>query len=450
MAYVPGYRHDLFISYAHGDDREWIALLVARLEPALKQRLGIRPAIWIDDDQLRASRDFSVEIPESVRSSAVFLLLTSPTYIRSSYCVDAECRTCADTLPARRARFATDSFSSERFAFRCPVLSTDDNEHWSLFPGLTDIPFCDDSDTFAIGSPAFETSFRRLVGEVVGLLKRMRNHSTSVFLYPPLPAADIENAHGALTAELIAHSHRLLPDRKVNLAEQLREASLSVFLLGEEYDETAGELVEVASSIDKPWVAWCSPSVEQHAGPEQAGFCGHVEQLDSARKTYLDAGVTAAKLKEEVLALLGPDTRALPEAQGKPRVYLVYNARDRAEVKNAGLISYHFRKDVHFEHPDDPAQHTARLTRSDGVLLVWGNAGEEWCSREFAEMVQTSRRAAVHGLCLFDPAEVKTDAVRALREGFRDVFAGEQFGRFDPAGLVPFFTPLLRRQDQRP
>ena len=107
MAYVPGYTHDVFVSYAHGDDREWIALLAARLEPALKQRLGTKPAIWIDDDQLRASRDFSAEIPDSVRSSAVFLLLTSPTYIRSTYCVDEECRTFADSLPARRARFAS-------------------------------------------------------------------------------------------------------------------------------------------------------------------------------------------------------------------------------------------------------------------------------------------------------------------------------------------------------
>ena len=82
--------------------------------PALKQRLGTKPAIWIDDDQLRASRDFSAEIPDSVRSSAVFLLLTSPTYIRSTYCVAEECRTFADSLPARRARFASEEFAAER------------------------------------------------------------------------------------------------------------------------------------------------------------------------------------------------------------------------------------------------------------------------------------------------------------------------------------------------
>ncbi len=126
-------------------------------------------------------------------------------------------------------------------------------------------------------------------------------------------------------------------------------------------------------------------------------------------------------------------------------MYLVYNARDRIERANAGLISFHFRKDVHFEHPDDPAQHTLRLSRSDGVLLVWGSADEDWCSREFMEMVQTSRRHGARGLCLFDPVDSKAAAVEQIRKEFGDLYIGEEFGRFDPARLATFFTPLLRR-----
>jgi hypothetical protein len=64
------------------------------------------------------------------------------------------------------------------------------------------------------------------------------------------------------------------------------------------------------------------------------------------------------KLREEVLALLGPDPRALPDAQGKPRVSLVYNARDKADFKNAALISHHSSKRRALRHPDDPAQHS--------------------------------------------------------------------------------------------
>lgn len=449
MGYVPGFAHDLFVSYAHGDDRLWVTRLVDRLEPALKQRLGLRTDIWVDDEALRRSRDVSREIPEAVEASAVFLLLASPSYIRSQYCVAQECGGFANTVPAKRARFRLPDFANEWFAFRCLLLPVDGNEHWTLFPGLTDLTFCNDSETFVPGSQEFETGFRRLVNELVGLLKRMRNASTSVFLYPPHPGDEVAAARTALAAELSAQSYRILPDRTVNVADQVREASMSVFLLGGTFDEAAGELIELAAAErDKAWVAWASPAAEQTADADQSGFCAYVEQLDSPRKTYLNAAVSVAKLKEEVVGLLRPDPRVAPQTGSKPRVYLVYNARDRAEMKNAGLISFHFRKAVHFEHPDDPAQHTARLTRSDGVLLVWGNADEEWCSREFAEIVQTSTDRRVNGLCVFEPVAPKSAAIQHIRSGFGDLFIGEQSGRFDPARLSTFFDPILRRAQE--
>lgn len=45
MAYVPGLQHDVFISYAHRDDREWIARLVQLLQSALDRRLGTKTDI---------------------------------------------------------------------------------------------------------------------------------------------------------------------------------------------------------------------------------------------------------------------------------------------------------------------------------------------------------------------------------------------------------------------
>lgn len=59
--------------------------------------------------------------------------------------------------------------------------------------GIGDIVFCDQADTLAIGTPAFEASFRSLTGELVALLQRMRNHSTPVFLYPPNPSAELQD-----------------------------------------------------------------------------------------------------------------------------------------------------------------------------------------------------------------------------------------------------------------
>ncbi len=451
MAYVPGFEHDVFVSYAHGDDRKWVEAFVRLLQSDLDDKLGSATDVWLDTEDNRPSRDFSREIPGAVRTSAVFVLLASPTYIRSEYCVDIECKVFASTLDDRRGRFQSAEFANEQFALRCPILPIDNNDHWALFPGVTDIAFADAAGTFAHETADFKRSFGRVVGELASLLKRMRNHSTAVFLYPSSPGADLRDTHGALTAELSARSYRILPDKRVKLADQLREAALSVFLLGEHYDESIPELVEIAATQrQKPWVVWCSPSIES-AAVDQVGFHAHLEQLDSPTKTYLKPGILPAKLKEEVLALLRPPERPRREASDRPSVYLVYNARDAAERKNAGIISYTFRKEIHFEHPDNPAEHTRRLAHSDGVLLVWGNADEEWCSREFLEIVQASRRPDANGLCVFDPKEPKVGAIAEIRRSFGDhLYIGEQFGLFNPALLEPFFTPLRRRtQDDR-
>ena len=451
MAFVPGFQHDVFVSYAHGDDRKWVEAFVSRLQADLDDKLGSATQIWLDAEDNRPSRDFSREIPAAVQSSAVFLLLASPTYIRSAYCVDVECKMFAGTLDQRRGRFTAAEFANEQFALRCPILPIDNNDHWALFPGLTDIAFADAGGTFALDTADFKRSFGRLVGELADLLKRRRNHSTAVFLYPPSPGGDLTEAQAVLTAELTARSYRVLPDKRVKLQEQLREAALTVFLVGEQYDENAGELVELAAAQKRPWVVWCAPSVE-NAAVDQVGFHAHIEQLDSAAKTYLKPGILPAKLKEEVLALLKPPERPPVDTSDRPSVYLVYNARDAAERKNAGIISYTFRKEIHFEHPDNPAEHTRRLAHSDAVLLVWGNADEEWCSREFLEIIQASRRPEANGLCVFDPREPKTGAIAEIRKSFGDhLYIGEQFGPFNAAVLEPFFTPLRRRtQDDRP
>src|SRR5437764_3824452 len=181
MPFVPGFEHDVFISYAHGDDRDWINRFLDRLRPALSRRLP-GAEVWIDKDDLRASRNFEQDIPTSLESSAVLISLVSPTYIDRPYCVHQECRRFGELAAARKQpkqRFAGREFAADLFGFRCPILPMPDNAYWSgLIPGATDISFCDDVYTFPIASAAFEERFRVLLRELVSLLSRMRNHST--------------------------------------------------------------------------------------------------------------------------------------------------------------------------------------------------------------------------------------------------------------------------------
>jgi hypothetical protein len=407
----------------------------------LKQRLGVEPDFWIDSEDLRRHRDFNKEIPASVKSSAVFLFFPSPSYIRSGYCVHEECRAFAETLPLKHNRFSAHDFANDLFAFRYVLLPVDGNEHWQLFPGLTDITFCDDSGTFSAASPEYEASFREAARGLMDLLKRMRNHSHAVFVYPFTPGPVLKEAYDKLTAELTAQNYRLLPDRQVSLPDQLREASLSVFVLGDIYDESVDNLSKAASKAGKPWVVWCSPATRD-AEPTQMGFLTELERLDSEMKTFLNEAITPSKLTEEVLALLRPNAQMVDLPSDKPRVYVVYSPRVREDKASAGQIIYNYRNKFHFDVPDDPAQHTSRLASSDGVLVIWGKSDEDWCAREFESMIRVSQRARSRGLCLFDPESTKTSIADLLSTNPVKIHLVRQFGKFDPGMLQPFFDSI--------
>jgi hypothetical protein len=449
MAFVPGFEHDIFVSYAHGDDRDWINGFFNQLKHRL-ERLLPGTKVWIDRDDVRESCDFEKDIPASLQSSAVLISLVSPIYIQRPYCVHHECRFFVDLVTARKRppqRFAAPEFDAELFGFRCPILPLENKEYWNnLIPGATDIPFCDDLETFPIASPQFEEKFRVLLRRLRDLLLRMRNHCTPVLIYPRNPPPELKEAHSALSRELNAQSYRILPEDEFDPAPKVGGCELAVLLLGARYDETARRLLDAPRARDKQFVVWPSPALEGTDDPDQRDLFQDLFRMESGRNVLLSSDITPEKLKEEVLALLNPKAKIPLPVEGKPRVYLIYDSRKNSEKNNAGKIASHYKDDFRFEHSDNPRQHTSCLTQSEGVLLVWGDAGEEWCAAEFEQMVRLSNRQRSRGLCLFDPREPKRLLAEQIRTTYSDppIHVAEQFGPFDPARLEPFFRPIRR------
>lgn len=93
MAFVPGAKNDVFISYAHFDNEggvtgeRWVSDFVHRLEGALKQRLGYPVGIYFDTRSLEGHQNLS-EILENVRQSAVFVPILSPSYVNRKWTKD--------------------------------------------------------------------------------------------------------------------------------------------------------------------------------------------------------------------------------------------------------------------------------------------------------------------------------------------------------------------------
>ncbi len=87
-AYVPGFQEDVFISYGHIDNapaEPWVEQLHARLEERLPQILGENIRIW-RDRKLNGAEALWDVLEKRISSSALFLSVLSPRYVKSPAC----------------------------------------------------------------------------------------------------------------------------------------------------------------------------------------------------------------------------------------------------------------------------------------------------------------------------------------------------------------------------
>src|SRR5712691_3390036 len=96
MAFVPGFRHDVFVSYAHVDDmpipgvdKGWVTTFIAYLKIRLSQSLGRTDAysLWMDYRfESERHAEIAPAILDNIRQSAVLVLILSPGYLASEWC----------------------------------------------------------------------------------------------------------------------------------------------------------------------------------------------------------------------------------------------------------------------------------------------------------------------------------------------------------------------------
>jgi hypothetical protein len=94
MNFVPGYTHDIFVSYAQVDDltdREdeegWVTTLIRRLMIRLAQLLGRQDnfSLWFDH-QLAHHVNITPEIMGTLEKTATLVVILSPGYLESPWC----------------------------------------------------------------------------------------------------------------------------------------------------------------------------------------------------------------------------------------------------------------------------------------------------------------------------------------------------------------------------
>jgi hypothetical protein len=101
MAFIPGYEHDIFVSYAHVDDLPfadmaggqerstgWVSILVRHLKNELAQKVGRAEAVsvWFDSHNLRGNHSLLDEIGTRLERSAILVAVLSSGYAASEWC----------------------------------------------------------------------------------------------------------------------------------------------------------------------------------------------------------------------------------------------------------------------------------------------------------------------------------------------------------------------------
>ena len=91
MAYVTGYEHDIFISYAQVDDQllpdmeqGWVTTLAAGLKTLLESKLRA-VSVWMDRE-LALNAPLTPAILDALRQTAVLIVVMSPGYLKSEWC----------------------------------------------------------------------------------------------------------------------------------------------------------------------------------------------------------------------------------------------------------------------------------------------------------------------------------------------------------------------------
>jgi hypothetical protein len=91
MAYVPGYKHDIFVSYARADDQfGWVTEFVNALTIQLDALLGRKQAcdVWWDRADLDEAAQLTKQFETTLRDTTILVVVLSKAYDASPWCAD--------------------------------------------------------------------------------------------------------------------------------------------------------------------------------------------------------------------------------------------------------------------------------------------------------------------------------------------------------------------------
>jgi len=413
MGYIPYVKNDIFISYRHvaNDDYvHWVDVFRERLQAKLQELVG-NVVIWRDKDAIRAGDQWRPEIADALEQTAIFLAIISRTYFDPGVCpeeLDRFLKQAQESGDAKKRLIVP--------IFKQPPKSEDDVprelagiHHHQFFqwnpPGThnfrefrpgkgteTDGQFCETLERLA----------QDLMYQIEALNGRAKEGAVGkIFLASVAP--ELHDEREKLRSDLQQRGYVGVPEYpylwnssglEERLTADLAEAELCVHLLPShssnepETHERARRQLELATKAMKdkgkpPPLVWIQPAAEVDAGARTV--IDYVEReltnegveysrgaLEDFKTQILDklpraqARTGPSAVREVALLLEGGDL----EAAGEVRRFLTNQLNlDAVPVKFAGAS------------PADPSFLADTLKQGERCIIYWGGQGEDWVYR---------------------------------------------------------------------
>ncbi|MFL6215563.1 MAG: toll/interleukin-1 receptor domain-containing protein [Blastocatellia bacterium] len=447
MGYLPGYQHDIFISYAHVDnavvseEAGWVTRFREHLDVQLSKRVGRMGAVKIwQDPALEGSQLFDKTIEEAINNSALFIALTSSGYLASEYC-QQEVRLFQRKADGEPLGLAV----GDRLRFFNVLLGNVPFSEWPAEFGRTSgFPFHDAESTDDFGYPsdpqekAFQMQLRKLVEAVYRTLCAMKENLQSVA--PAVALASTPTARSSsmtpqsgdgftvfladtadslrtlrkrVTTELQSKGITVIadvpPPFEAGLHEQqaraaIGKAHLSVHLLdaypgreieGADDKSYAQRQVELGIEQASAQFIWVPKSLD-YAALEEGGyrdFLHRLENGDRSGASYKFLRGLPAELPHELLDEIEV-ARRRPTVEAEPHAALV-DTHFKDQLHALDLIRYLSDRNVQpFINPeeDDPRKNIRileeRLKQVTKLIIVFGSVTSEWVRARLGAAVE--------------------------------------------------------------
>jgi hypothetical protein len=457
MAYVPGLRSDVFVSYAHADDPAWISAFELALEQRLRERLGPSVDLWKDTKKLRFGQDWQDEIEQGIATTAAFLAILSPSYRSSPWCT-RERKKFVGLFPS------FEEMKAGRVYRLLKIVKTawENGEHREFLGQLQDITFfAGDGQTadleYLPGSLEFDARVRHCAAGVAALLTAMRRERERVFVASP--AEDCFDDSEQLKRELRELGYDVRPDGLIDSSysdalvnRELDKSLLAVFLIGAQHDPFVEHQIQLSVECGIPLLFSFSSTADKTHDPKQKMVIERIRQGKALPAKFdLLEGTTARGMIEHALDLLRPKPGAVQTAtkNGPVSIYLLFDltAADDSAFARKLQAQIADRERFNVLTPDASAatptarmeRHRQMLRECDGALLYRNSAPSEWLVQTapdvlFAEFQLQRPPMRSKAFVVNDPA---------IMPGLPNVI--RRSAQFGISELEPFFVPLRER-----